>query len=138
MIGVGGYYIGTTQLSNIPSLFDTTYSWQVTQPAGAYLIFQVTDATGQVGYVQNIGVGRSGDESCLAASRTASSTAAVTASSTAAVAAGKTDSAAGGSGAASTDAGGDGDVTITSSTDGGYAAAGTSSHFRTSLELMVS
>lgn len=65
MIGRGGYYIGTTELSSVPKL-QNSYEWTVDQPSGTSMIFQVTDANGEVGYVQNVGVGESGDGSCLA------------------------------------------------------------------------
>ena len=81
MIGIGGYYVGTTPLSTIPSLFNSQYSWTVTQPAGTDLIFQVTDANGEVGYAQNYQVGGSDDASCLGA--TTSATANATANATA-------------------------------------------------------
>jgi len=40
------------------------------------MYFQITDANGAVGYVQNVFVGESGDSSCLSASQQAGSSSA--------------------------------------------------------------
>ena len=84
MIGLGGYYVGTTELATIPNLDTSSYSWTVDQPSGSSMIFQVTDANGDVGYIQNIQVGDGdGDDSCVNTSATASTgTASWTASET--------------------------------------------------------
>ena len=75
MIGLGGYYVGTTDLITIPDIPTSPYSWAVNQASGVDLIFQVTDASGAVGYIQNIKVGSSTDSSCLsAAAKVVSST----------------------------------------------------------------
>ncbi|KJE05379.1 hypothetical protein I311_01058 [Cryptococcus gattii NT-10] len=63
-IGQGGYYIGTTSIANITVEGDNHTEWMVTQQEGVDLIFQVVDASGKTGYVQNIKVG-AGDSNCL-------------------------------------------------------------------------
>ncbi|WRT67257.1 uncharacterized protein IL334_004224 [Kwoniella shivajii] len=64
-IGQGGYYVGSTPIQNIDSISSGSYDWEVDQPSGEDLIFQVTDSSGQTGYIQNIKVGGSTDNSCL-------------------------------------------------------------------------
>ncbi|KGB75738.1 hypothetical protein CNBG_1576 [Cryptococcus deuterogattii R265] len=63
-IGQGGYYIGTTSIANITVGWDNHTEWLVTQQEGVDLIFQVVDALGKTGYVQNVKVG-AGDSNCL-------------------------------------------------------------------------
>jgi len=66
MIGFGGQYVGTTEISTFPDLYDNTFSWQVAEPSTSQsLIFQITDSTGAVGYVQNVRIEASDDYSCL-------------------------------------------------------------------------
>jgi hypothetical protein len=70
-ISTGGLYLPSQQLETHPNLNDPTYGWTVTQPSGTGMYFQITDANGAVGYVQNVFVGESGDASCLSASQQA-------------------------------------------------------------------
>lgn len=63
-IGRGGYYIGTTSIANITAEWDNHTEWLVSQQEGVDLIFQVVDASGKTGYVQNVKVG-AGDSNCL-------------------------------------------------------------------------
>lgn len=72
-ISTGGFYIPTTRLETHSSLSDASYNWKVTQKQGTGMFFLVTDAQGQVGYVQNIYVQDSSDSSCLAGSSASSS-----------------------------------------------------------------
>ncbi|KAJ9108238.1 hypothetical protein QFC19_002486 [Naganishia cerealis] len=72
-ISTGGFYVPTTALETHSSLSSETYSWKVTQKEGTGMFFLVTDAGGQVGYVQNIYVAASSDSSCLAAGSASSS-----------------------------------------------------------------
>lgn len=72
-ISTGGFYIPTTQLETHSDLSDASYNWKVTQKEGTNMFFLVTDAQGQVGYVQNINVGASSDSSCLAGAASSSS-----------------------------------------------------------------
>ena len=64
-VGTGGYYVGTTWLQTFDSVSSDSQTWTVTQPSGTDLIFQITDAKGQVAYQQNVNVGDSSDSSCL-------------------------------------------------------------------------
>ncbi len=66
MIGLGGYYVGTTDLSTIPDLPTSPYSWTVDTSVGSDMIFQITDANGEMGYIQNIKVAGGTNSSCLA------------------------------------------------------------------------
>ena len=123
MIGLGGYYIGTTELNTIPNL-SNSYTWTVDQPSGSDMIFQVTDANGEVGYIQNVRVGGSGDASCLDASAAGSSAAAsASASASAAAGAGASET---GSASAAGYGGDGGDGYTASSTNADAAAASTS------------
>ncbi len=65
-IATGGLYLQTTVLDTVPSLpgASGSYAWRVTQPAGTGMSFQLTDAGGAVGYVQNVYI-KNGDSSCL-------------------------------------------------------------------------
>ncbi|GHJ86356.1 hypothetical protein NliqN6_2758 [Naganishia liquefaciens] len=81
-ISTGGFYIPTTQLETHSDLSDESYNWKVTQKQGTGMFFMVTDAQGQVGYVQNIYVADSGDSSCLAGASSSSSPAAPSSTST--------------------------------------------------------
>lgn len=72
-IAVGGMYVGETPLATLSGLSGGSTTWQVAAPAGDTLIFQITDANNQVGYIQNIAVQSSGDASCLAAASATSS-----------------------------------------------------------------
>jgi hypothetical protein len=74
-IGVGGFYVGTTWLTTLSAISGGSAKWEVDQPTGKNLIFEVKDALGAVGYVQNIDVGPSDDSSCLASASGASSSA---------------------------------------------------------------
>ena len=71
-ISTGGLYLPSQQLETHPNLNDPSYGWTVTQPSGTGMYFQITDANGAVGYVQNVFVGESGDSSCLSASQQSS------------------------------------------------------------------
>ncbi|WVN86759.1 uncharacterized protein L203_101931 [Cryptococcus depauperatus CBS 7841] len=63
-IGQGGYYVGTTSIANLSAGWDSHTNWLVNQPAGVHLMFQIVDAQGKKGYVQNIKV-EDGDSSCM-------------------------------------------------------------------------
>ncbi|WVQ86079.1 hypothetical protein IAT38_008247 [Cryptococcus sp. DSM 104549] len=55
-VGIGGYYqsTGIQWTESYPNIWDQTYlNWPVTYPSGTYLIFQATNALGQIGYSQN-------------------------------------------------------------------------------------
>ncbi|ORY24966.1 hypothetical protein BCR39DRAFT_471893 [Naematelia encephala] len=71
MIGLGGYYVGTTTLETHDDLNDPEYGWTVSQPSGEDMIFQITDANGQIGYIQNQQV-TAGDGWCLSSSSSSS------------------------------------------------------------------
>jgi len=77
MVGIGGYYVGITPLANTSGLTSSSATVLINQPQYQDLIFQVTDATGQYGYLQNVQVGASpdGDASCLSAGGGGSSSA---------------------------------------------------------------
>ncbi|ODO10833.1 hypothetical protein I350_01432 [Cryptococcus amylolentus CBS 6273] len=65
-IAEGGYYIGRTSVANLTTgTNDYSTEWLVDVAAGQSLIFQVVDADGKTGYVQNINVTDSDDDSCV-------------------------------------------------------------------------
>ncbi|ODN98438.1 hypothetical protein L198_03682 [Cryptococcus wingfieldii CBS 7118] len=65
-IAEGGYYIGRTSVANLTTgRNDYSTEWLVDVAAGQSLIFQVVDADGKTGYVQNINVRDSDDDSCV-------------------------------------------------------------------------
>ena len=64
-IGSGGFYVGTTPIATLSDIYDDSTTWTVDAAAGTDLVFEIQDAEGQVGYVQNVQVGSSGDDSCL-------------------------------------------------------------------------
>ncbi|TYJ56691.1 hypothetical protein B9479_002622 [Cryptococcus floricola] len=65
-IAEGGYYIGRTSVANLTTgRNDYSTEWLVDVAAGQSLIFQVVDADGKTGYVQNINVTDSDDDSCV-------------------------------------------------------------------------
>lgn len=72
-IGTGGYYVGTTWLESYEGITSDSQKWTVNQAQGTDLIFQVTDAKGQVAYQQNVDVGESNDDSCLSSKGLSSS-----------------------------------------------------------------
>ncbi|WVQ71793.1 hypothetical protein IAR50_001335 [Cryptococcus sp. DSM 104548] len=65
-IAEGGYYIGRTSVANLTTGANDYFTeWLVDVAAGQSLIFQVVDADGNTGYVQNINVTESDDASCV-------------------------------------------------------------------------
>ena len=63
-VGIGGYYVGVDWLATLHS-DDDSATWTVDQPSGTSLIFEITDADGELAYVQNQKVQGSDDASCL-------------------------------------------------------------------------
>ena len=64
MVGTGGYYAGLQPVHTYDNLDGSSTTVYIDQKEGTTMIFQITDANGQVGYVQNLKVG-GGDASCL-------------------------------------------------------------------------
>ncbi|WWC69348.1 uncharacterized protein I206_103286 [Kwoniella pini CBS 10737] len=73
-IGKGGYYIGIENIQIINSISELNYNWKVNQPFETDLIFQITDENNQIGYLQNVKVQQSNDDSCLSNSSSSTST----------------------------------------------------------------
>lgn len=64
MVGTGGFYAGLQPVQTIDNLDGSSTQVEINQKEGTDMIFQITDANGAVGYVQNLKVG-GGDSSCL-------------------------------------------------------------------------
>lgn len=76
MVGTGGYYAGLQPVDTVDNLDGSSTSVYIAQKEGTTMIFQITDANGAVGYVQNLKVGGSGDASCLGGGEGSSSSSA--------------------------------------------------------------